>query len=915
MIVLFFFKVKSEESLKDNKINDERRGWQNADDSANRQLETNEEFQCHICLHSFPSHDIFEKHVKLHNLAKSRFYKCKLCEFSSSNLEMYCRHICSLNTNKYVSCTQCKRSFLASQTQNEENGNVVCKQCLERRVIKNTAPSQGVVLLGSDVTIKRNPSAAKPEESLSSTNNYKILQSKEGPISKPPHVASVKPKLVRKLTTEGSIEYEEQHDVPPETLSGQEMGMTARTGKLHAVEGEIYSSDDNTADITFNQPETSGNVVYLYDDKTPEIKVEKTVKIETEDENVSEVLVPDHLLEQISNKTGRTTPYMLKCSNCEEVLDVRQLPSHRCFLELEAVEFFEVENALEIDMGLTKKETLTDDCQYGYIDQDGYYQTDEHIVGVTENEETSAPYQPRLLCKTCFLQFPSITQLREHWQDSGHAWEVGTVNVDVKTIKDKVKDNEQTFKVVKQMFSMKANLPVQNVVESNYTDEHMFNIKNLFVKVRANNECETCGKLFASEELMKDHIEECLSCTHCEIRFLSNNLLKKHYMCTGHWRKIVRDQDPSTRPPLHQTPANCHLCGKECFSRYSLVVHLKTHYAGTSKGFCHYCLKEFDDKSKILDHVIEVHNAHVYKCQHCDQAFLSEAKREKHEVIKHKDVECRLCNRKFRSLKMLLNHNDQVHREKACRVCGKYIDSWQSLKRHEKRHFYEKGLQCGLCHKSFRNKTALKVHNATHHKGDFKYYCSICDSGFVSAEACAEHKVLHLKSKNVCPKCGKKCRSRTAFWMHKKMHDGPYSCTVCSRIFRDTSLLAIHRRKHLRARRYQCPHCPRMFSVPRTLKRHLKVHTVAYPFRCTVCRRGFISKHSYSKHLSKVHNLKQREQRAALPLDPTDEDIILAADNLISDDAVMLNGYQRGGESTITEVVVETTELFDEILS
>lgn len=60
----------------------------------------------------------------------------------------------------------------------------------------------------------------------------------------------------------------------------------------------------------------------------------------------------------------------------------------------------------------------------------------------------------------------------------------------------------------------------------------------------------------------------------------------------------------------------------------------------------------------------------------------------------------------------------------------------------------------------------------------------------------------------------------------------------------------------------------------------------------------------------------------SLTLNATDEDILQAADTLIAEDVIMFNDYQKdvieqvSSSDLITEeVVVETTELFDEILN
>lgn len=589
----------------------------------------------------------------------------------------------------------------------------------------------------------------------------------------------------------------------------------------------------------------------------------------------------------------------LRCEGCEEQFKLGDLTKHLCFIRGDTVEFVEVE-------------------------------------APTFQGKKSQPTSVPLYCKDCGDEFVNIEDLRNHWDHTGHLRQVSTTGVELNKIRDKYKKTEATFKVVKQNFNIRAIIPGQNEEALRSADDY----KDMFVKVSKNTtsiddfarkegkECETCGFVFATKELLKEHQQmDCLTCVTCSVSFYDNRLLKRHYLYTGHANRIIQS------PQLAQDNKGpmgfkCHRCVKTFQSRFLLKKHFQVHYRGTNKGACQFCLLEFENKNDIQQHVLEAHGAHLYKCSHCDRTFMSETFRNRHEA-KHKGpFECQICNIKFISKKSLLLHNETYHQGESgsCTLCGKVFEDPLALRKHERRHYFEKQLDCDVCKKRFRNKALLIAHLKTH--GDkIKAKCDVCQLGFTTEEALKEHKFSHMKpGRYKCPRCNVSFANKANFWMHTKTHEACYVCTVCNRSFRDTSLLAVHRRKHWRVRPYQCPHCPRTFSVPATLRRHLHVHTRIYPHKCGLCKRGFLTRHAYHRHTETVHGVshnfpQRRPNIPSLPLNATDEDIFQAADTLIADDSLMFNDYQNkeieqasSADLITNEVVVETTELFDEIL-
>lgn len=854
--------------------------------------------ECGLILHSQAK---YKSHKRSHTISEpAKELNCVLCGFKAYNTEVYCRHVCN-SAIVSLACITCKKRFV--DTKKDGQQNYQCQECTRRFQEKAIASSEA---------------NSSPEKDSAAATDADL--------------SAVAPEFL-KLTEE----------IPAEE-DGAEVGNDdALTDMLLEVEeGEVDVEErvENNGQLSKQEHFVKEN--HQIDQKQI---IEKPAEIEQHQK-----------VDQIeSNDIAKPASY-LKCTTCNEEFELSQLATHQCFATGTLVEFAEVEHPT-----LSKTEQLLAMPVYleGQQEDDRYMTSAAHDESVSEGAVISKGSRRRrrripkipaqensyidvtddsttkMNCKTCQAEFKSISLMRRHWDLTGHSREVCTTTIELNKIKDKNNQTEHSFKVVKQNFNIRANVPGQNDDEIKKQNQSYM---DCFVRVIDNEnnppmvnekECDTCGAMFPNEEILKNHQEiECLNCMTCGIKFFDNKLLRKHYQYTGHAHKIYKQKMALVKQKEEVHIHQC-TCGKVFQSRFLLGKHLQVHYKGTNKGACHYCLLEFEDKSQIQQHLLEAHGAQLFKCQHCDRTFLSESVRNRHET-KHKEFLCKICNIKYKTHRALALHTEQHHRTMSCRLCGKVIADMNSLRRHEKRHFYDKGLQCDLCRKTFRNKTALLLHTKAH-AGEIVHPCKTCGLGFATQQSLEEHQILHFKNEYTCRKCNLVCHSRAYFWMHLKLHGSAFVCNICNRTFRDTSLLAIHRRRHYNVRPYQCPHCPRAFSIGETLRKHMCVHTKAFPHMCVLCKKGFLTTYGFHRHLDVVHtrveqvdhDRKSHGRIPSLPLNATDEDIFHAADTLIADDSIMFNDYHTkevtvetvpSNELISNEVVVETTELFEEII-
>ncbi|KAF6201154.1 hypothetical protein GE061_005601 [Apolygus lucorum] len=944
---------------------------------------------CDYCGMTLSTEAKYKAHIAKHGPKTapiaSKMLNCVLCGFQTRNMETYCRHACDSKIVSLV-CTSCRKRYIHNKTTDRIPGKNLCPSCL--------------TVEGAQVPVE--PVSPVTHPVLSSNNQFAAQQMHQQSVQQLLRQSSQNlPELSQNSPPKGPFPVKQEETILPEVDdvgdplamdvehivdSGTEMtaeGMMALAGmnpdeiaadlvavvnseNLHNPDDDTNHYDDPTSAV---EDEHLGETIISSDLHTemPEFfrpPQEKRLSDQSMVENAGDVIVnAEDMIENAVDviehaEDGEAEGELIlpvdsgslfKCASCHEEFDIDQVATHPCFINADAdyVEGDVDSDYIQIPVYDEHQETLlAANGADGVRRERKVNRRRIPKIPAQENAHyTQVEPETKMHCKTCYAEFRTIGLMRQHWDLTGHSREVSTTTIELNKIKDKNNKTEQTFKVVKQNFNIRANVVGQNDEDIRRTDEQL---NNCIIKVkesptieefmlrREGKMCNACGVIFGDEELLAEHqCNNCLTCVACHITFMDSKLLKKHYQYTGHASKLYKRAAGAPESPqlVEQViehpvvvPYYCPKCNKTFPARPALRKHLRSHYKGTMGGACHYCLLEFDDKSQINQHILEAHGAYLYKCDHCDKAFLTRSVCNKHQM-KHIIHKCQVCDVRFANQRLLIVHMDKVHRSKACRLCGKMITDLYALRRHERRHFYDNGLKCDFCDKSFRNKSLLKVHNRIHDE-EAQYRCKTCHIGFKTPRNLEDHEIIHIKKQYTCSKCSTVCPSKNFYWLHMKMHDLAYKCSVCGRMFRDTSLLAIHKRKHFRARPYQCPRCPRVFSVPATLRRHLTVHTRTYPFKCGLCKKGFLTKYAYHKHLDTVHAVRNTRPRRvlhripSLPLNATDEDLLHAADTFISDDVIMFNEYQKditieqvpSSDMITEEVVVETTELFDEIL-
>ncbi|THD25286.1 Protein escargot [Fasciola hepatica] len=104
----------------------------------------------------------------------------------------------------------------------------------------------------------------------------------------------------------------------------------------------------------------------------------------------------------------------------------------------------------------------------------------------------------------------------------------------------------------------------------------------------------------------------------------------------------------------------------------------------------------------------------------------------------------------------------------------------------------------------------------------FTYECKLCHKTYNQASALKMHVRTHTLPCR-CAHCGKSFSRKWLLKGHERTHTGerPYACNLCTRSFADRSNLRAHMQTHQREKRYSCPNCPRSFSRMGLLNKHM----------------------------------------------------------------------------------------------
>lgn len=136
-----------------------------------------------------------------------------------------------------------------------------------------------------------------------------------------------------------------------------------------------------------------------------------------------------------------------------------------------------------------------------------------------------------------------------------------------------------------------------------------------------------------------------------------------------------------------------------------------------------------------------------HQCDECGYLSLTVKEIAEHKKQCHLGIlchKCPECGKAFGKRPLMLRHIEMVHKifPSACDLCEKTFKNTAQVSRHKKRaHFAEKKLKCEFCSNEtmFCSKQQLETHMVSH-TNEQKYSCDLCDKTFKTSSLRLVHR-------------------------------------------------------------------------------------------------------------------------------------------------------------------------------
>ena len=382
------------------------------------------------------------------------------------------------------------------------------------------------------------------------------------------------------------------------------------------------------------------------------------------------------------------------------------------------------------------------------------------------------------------------------------------------------------------------------------------------------HKCHVCSKEFGYKKTLKNHINEKHNfdfegyhCDKCDFSADSREKLRYH-------QRKIHNIGPKQE-------FKCEPCGKFFKASLNLDLHIKSLHKGIRYHCDEFgCGSTFTQKSSLRKHFQDYHgedSKQIHKCELCHKILSTKSKLKEHVKNVHNEVKkmwyCDSCDFLTKDRAYLKRHIENFHskgKSYKCEMCSKAFKSLEYLNRHKKRRHtkQDKRFSCDQCDYRTMTKQTLETHKNGVHLGLRPFKCKACGQGFTqNAHMNSHYQRVHLGLKPYkCKYCDKSVSSNQEMKLHlAAIHDDPegakkLKCDKCDFSTLSSKSLKNHSFQHGKPKPHKCEHCEKAYVKKAELNIHMiNAHSDEAAFPCNFCSMAFMSKPGLNYHIIAEH--------------------------------------------------------------